>query len=686
MNRSLYFLIISMCMIIAGSCFANQKEVISPNGKLKATFTLNNEGTPVYSLSFKGRPIVGNSKLGFILKNNDNFNKNFKIINSQYSNFDETWQRVWGATKSVRNHYNQLKVQLQEKNGKKRILNILFRIYNDGLGFRYEVPEQPNLKEVDIIDECSNFQMVSDNTCWWSPGDWELYEHLFTKSKLSAIDCKPYLNNDLCSTYIPDLKAVNTPLTMKTPDGMYLSIHEASLVDYAGMTLHVDSTLNLKSTLVAWPDGIRVKTKAPFKSPWRTIQISENAGGLVESNLIENLNEPCKLTDTEWIKPNKYIGIWWEMHLGISSQGIEEGKPHGATTQNAKRYIDFASKHGITSMLIEGWNSGHGEKFGWAFDFTKPYPDFDIQEVIKYGKEKNVALVGQNETCAAAEWYDSKLDSAFRYYNNLGVHVVKTGYVGKVVPIRYYHHGQWMVNHYRRVIEKAAENHIMIISHEVIQGTGESRTYPNWLSRETLRGQEWEAWGNPGNTPEHSTIFPFTTMLGGSIDYTPGIFNIKLEGYNRPNNQVPTTLTKQLALYLTINSPMPMIADLPENYEKYPDAFKFIEDVPSIWQETKVLNGEIGEYLTIARKDKQSDNWFIGSITNQDKRQQDISLNFLDKNKVYEAKIYTDADNADWKNNPTAYKIITQKVKSTDHIKLNLASGGGAAISLKVIN
>jgi hypothetical protein len=613
---------------------------------------------------------------------------NFSVIAAENQTYDETWAHVWGETKEVKNNYNMLTIQLQENTPLKRLMNVIFKVYNDGIGFRYEFPEQENLDDIVIMDEHSQFNLTADHTCWWIPGDWEIYEHLWTKSKLSEIDASAKRNsNFLAQTYIPDEYAVNTPLTMKTDEGLYLSFHEANLTDYSGMTLHIDrENLILSSALVAYPDGSKVITKTPFITPWRTIQVAESAGDLIESNLIVNLNEPNKLNDTEWINPAKYVGIWWEMHLGKSTWNKEGGK-HGATTENAKRYIDFAAENNIQAVLIEGWNTGWedwiGENREGIFDFVTPYSDFDIEEVVNYAKGKGISIIGHHETSAAVSTYEQQLDTAFAFYKHMGINTIKTGYVGMIYPKGQRHHGQWMVNHYRRVLEKAAQNKIMINAHEPIKPTGIRRTYPNMMSREGLRGQEFNAWSDM-NPPEHTVIFPFTRMLAGPIDFTPGIFDIKFDEY-KDENQVNTTIAKQLALYVVIYSPLQMAADLPENYEGNP-SFQFIRDVAVDWDDTKVLNAEIGEYVSIVRKEKNTDNWFLGSITNQEKRDFQIPLNFLNKDKKYQATIYADAPDAHWNDNPTAVVINKQLLTSETIIDIKLAPGGGQAISFVVVD
>jgi glucan 1,4-alpha-glucosidase len=562
---------------------------------------------------------------------------------------------------------------------------VIFRVFDDGVGFRIEFPKQNKLNNVVILSENTQFKLTGDNTCWWTPGDWDIYEHLFNTTRFTEIDALSKRSHKaLAQTYIPE-NAVNLPVTMKTENGIYLSILEANLTNYADMTLKVDKeNLLFQSELVGDDSGVKVRTKTPFVTPWRLILISDKATDLISSRTILNLNEPNKLKDVSWIKPTKYVGIWWEMHLGKSTWDINSGR-HGATTENAKRYIDFASKNGIGAVLVEGWNTGWEHYLGseprdFIFDFVTPYPDYDLKEVVRYAKEKNVQIIMHNETYAHILPYEERLDTAFSLYKSLGIHTVKTGYVGQIVPDGEYHHGQWMVNHYRKVMEKAAEYQIMIDVHEPIKPTGLRRTYPNLMSAEGLRGQEFNAWSpDGGNPPEHLTIIPFTRMLAGPIDYTPGIFDIKFNKYKK-ENQVNTTLAHQLAIYVVIYSPVQMAADLPENYEGHP-AFQFIRDVGVDWDTSIVLNGEIGDFITIARKERNTDKWFLGSITDENAREINISLNFLEKGKEYTATLYEDAEDSHWDKNPTAYKIENKTVDNSDTLKLKLAPGGGTAIS-----
>lgn len=717
---SILTLLIVFAMLGCNSVSEKEFLIKSPGGKAELAFVLAKNGKPAYLLSYNGKRVIDTSFLGFEFKETGFLQDGLQIVDTSTSTFSETWEMPWGEQREVNNHYNEFSVKLKEIKEPNRTFSIVFKLYDDGLGFRYEFPVQAAMDSVVIQDELTQFKLTGDHTCWWIPGDWEIYEHLYTKSLISEIDAGSKRNNKyLAQTYIPDPDAVNTPFTMKVDDNCYMSIHEANLINYASMTLHADKkTLTLSSALAAWEDGTKVKTKTPFVTPWRTIQLAEKPGGLIESNLIVNLNEPNKLVGANWIKTAKYVGIWWEMHLGKSTWDYQStqdmstytetkkasGK-HGATTANAKKYIDFAAANNLDAVLIEGWNTGWEKWIGndrsGIFDWVTPYPDFDIKEVVEYAKNKGIFIIGHNETSSDVGGYNKQLDTAMRFYQSLGIPVVKTGYVGTIIPPVHYHHGQWMVEHYQRVVETAAKYHISVVAHETVKATGIRRTWPNFLSREVFRGQEFDAWSN-GNPPEHLEILPFTVMLGGPMDYTPGIFNILLkkltgngdspkdgvftyqseESY-KPDNRVSTTLCKQLALYVVLYSPVQMASDFPENYVGHP-AFQFIRDVPVTWETTKVLNGEIGEYVTIVRKERNSGNWFLGSITNEESRTFEITLDFLDEGKTYTAIIYADASDADWKTNPVAFTIEEKKFKKGDIYQIKLAPGGGQAVSFFV--
>lgn len=692
--------------VFALSCSSpeeNKATTASPDQSIKVAFQLNAEGKPFYQVFYKNQTVIDTSYLGFDFKDAQSFEKNLKIIKKDTSSFNETWQMPWGEQVDVVNHYNELRIELQETVASSRKMNIVFRVYDDGLGFRYEFPEQPGFGTALITEENTQFNLKKDYKTFWIPGDWDIYEHLYKTTKLSEINALQYANHkNLAQTYIPE-NAVNTPVTLVGADGIHLSFHEAALVDYADMTLKVDTTnLSLKSVLVGSENrDYKVERKLPFETPWRTIQITDNAPSLIESKLIVNLNEPNKIGDVSWFKPMKYTGVWWEMHLGKSTwdySGVQDmtsfttdAKPsgkHGATTENVKKYIDFSAKNNIKGVLVEGWNTGWEHWIGFedregVFDFVTPYPDYDLKEVVRYGREKGVELIMHHETSAATETYTKQQDTAFALMKSLGIHAVKTGYVGKILPKGEYHHGQYMVNHYNNTVIKAAQYQIAVNAHEPIKATGLRRTYPNTIAREGLRGQEFNAWASDGgNPPEHLSIVAFTRMLAGPIDFTPGIFNIKFDEYKK-DNQVNTTLAQQLALYVVIYSPVQMAADLVGHYEANPKPLQFIKDVGVDWEQTKVLNGEAGDYVTIARKERGTGNWFVGSITDENARSFTIGLSFLDVNQKYVATIYKDGKGAHWNNNPTALDIETITVDNTTKINLNLAEGGGAAISLK---
>lgn len=698
-------LTILMVAIVFGSCSTKSKfdtNVASPNEKIKVAFSLSEKGIPTYNITFKDGDIIKASTMGFDLKDAPSLSENFEFVKATSSNFEEVWQMPWGEQLDVENKYNELKIELQETSELKRKLNIVFRVFDDGLGFRYEFPEQENLKDVIITDENTQFNLTADHIVWWAPGDWDIYEHLYNESLFSKIDALSKANHpNLAQTYIPE-NAVNTPVTMRMENGVHLSFHEAALIDYSDMTLKVDTaTFSMTSELVGSErTGYKVKRTVPFTTPWRTLQIAEKATELIDSKLILNLNEPNKLGDVSWFKPTKYTGIWWEMHLGKStwdragSQDMTSfttaAKPHGkhgATTENAKAYIDFSAKNNIGAVLVEGWNTGWEHWIGFedregVFDFVTPYPDYDLKEVVRYGKEKGVEIIMHHETSAATETYTKQQDTAFALMKSLGIHSVKTGYVGKILPKGEYHHGQYMVNHYNNTVEKAAKYQVAINAHEPIKDTGLRRTYPNTISREGLRGQEFNAWASDGGNPaNHLPTIAFTRMLSGPIDYTPGIFDIKFDKYKK-DNQVNTTLAQQLALYVVIYSPIQMAADILESYEGN-KAFQFIREVAVDWQKTIVLNGEVGDFVTIARKEKNNENWFVGGITDENERELTIDFRFLNDKQSYEAIIYEDAPNSHWNNNPTAYNIRSVEVNKSTKLKMKLAPGGGFAISVK---
>ncbi|MBL0744455.1 glycoside hydrolase family 97 protein [Chryseolinea lacunae] len=634
-------------------------EVSSPNGKVTVQFELK-DGVPFYSVLRNKVAVLNPSALGFVLKDLPALNKDFKIVSSTPASFNETWTQVWGEAKTIRNQYNSLTLALEERSNLKRKLNIIFKVYNDGIGFRYEIPAQPNLKNFVILDELTEFALAQDLSAWWIPtyGNDIDSEYLFTQNNVSELK-----------------ETVNTPLTLSAGNKNFVSIHEAALVDYASMALVKKGHHTLKADLVPWANGNRVEAAAPLQTPWRTIQLGDTPGDLVTSYLILNLNEPNKLADVSWIKPGKYNGMWWGMHLKTFTW--EGGPHHGATTANMKELIDFASTHHLSATLAEGWNEGWEGDWtkGENFNFTKPYSDYDLAEVSRYAHEKNVGIIAHHETGGNIANYEKQLEDAFKLCAQYDIHRLKTGYVNRK-PAGELHQGQFMVRHYQKVMEMAAKYKVMLDVHEPIKDTGLRRTYPNMMTREGGRGTEYEAWST-GNPPAHTTIIPFTRCLGGPFDYTPGIFDIQFK--TDGNFRVHTTLAKQLALYVVIYSPMHMAADLPQNYEGKP-AFKFIEDVPTDWDDTKVLNAEIGKYVTTARKDRNSNDWFVGSITNEDARTLPVKLDFLTPGKKYTATIYQDGNGADMVTNPLPLDIVSKEVDATTVLDLKLAPGGGAAI------
>ena len=676
-------------------------EVSSPSGINKIEFALTDEGAPSYLVLNQQDTVIGQSTMGFEFKDQPAFQDGFRILLLQNTTEDETWEMPWGEQREVRNNYSELLVALQEKASPNRKLNIRFRAYDDGIGFRYEFPAQDGVDSLVIMDENTEFQLMGDHTSWWIPGDWDIYEHLYNTTKVSEIDAISKRDHpNLAGTYIPE-NSVNTPVTMRTDSGLHLSFHEANLTDYAGMTLRVDNqNLKLSSGLVGSDlKGHKVKRALPFKTPWRTVQIAETAGDLIESNLIVNLNEPNKLGDVSWFTPMKYIGIWWEMHIDKASwdygmsldengNWVDTGQAHGrhgATTENTKRYIDFAAANGMKGVLVEGWNTGWERWIGFedregVFDFITPYPDYDLEGLAAYAADKGVEIIMHNETSAAPRTYEQQLDTAYQLMNKLGIHSVKTGYVGKLIPKGEYHHGQWMVNHYRKVLEQGAKYQVAINAHEPIKATGLRRTYPNAISREGLRGQEFNAWSiEGGNPPEHLPIVAFTRMLAGPIDFTPGVFDVSLP--TKPESQINTTMAHQLALYVVIYSPVQMACDLPENYEGQP-AFQFIRDVGVDWERTEVLNGEVGDFVTIARQEKETGNWFVGGITDEDPRELDLAFDFLEEGKEYRAIWYRDGHNAHYRDNPTVVEIESATLTSESTATVKLAPGGGFAISI----
>jgi len=681
------------------------QNVQSPSNKIAVNFKLTASGQPTYSVNYKNKTVIFESALGVKLKDKPALDANFKVETSKNTSFNESWKPVLGEQSTIVNHYNELIVFLAQKETNIK-MNIIFRVFDEGVAFRYDFPKQNDLNYFIISDEVSQFNLTENQNVFWIPGDFDSQEYAYNETSFSDINTQKIdLNNGIGVKSIAGQHVIQSPLMMKSPSGLYLNIFEAAVVNYPIMHLNAEvKNYKLSANLVPNAIGDKAYLQAPCVSPWRTIMISDDAKDIVGSKMILNLNEPCKIEDTSFIKPMKYVGIWWEMHVGKStwdyagSQNAQNvltrdllpsGK-HGATTENTKKYIDFAAKNGFDGVLVEGWNTGWEDWFGnWkeeVFDFVTAYPDFDIAAVTAYAKSKNVKMIMHHETSGSVANYERHLDRAFDNMIKYGYPAVKSGYVGKIIPRAEFHDGQTMVNHFNFVARRAADYKLMINSHESSRPTGYSRTYPNYIAAEAARGNEFNAWST-GNPPMHETILPFTRLLGGPMDYTPGIFEIKMSYYDKSKTeQVHTTLAKQLALYVTMYSPLQMAADLPENYERYPDAFQFIKDVAVDWDESKYLEAEPGDYLTVARKTKGKETWFLGAITDENARKSEIKLDFLSKGKKYKAIIYEDAKDADWKNNPIAYKIKMMVVTNTSKINLNLAPGGGTAISFEPIN
>ena len=697
--KKLSLLVLFFCTI------SNAQNIASPSKNLILSFQLTKEGTPSYSVQYKNKTIVSESSLGIKLKETTSLDANFKIDSIGQKSVNEIWHPVLGEQSNVKNNFNQLKVSLSQTTTNRR-LNIIFKVYDEGVAFRYEFPKQSNLNYFIISDEKTQFNLTGNHKVFWLPGDFDSQEYPYTESKISEINTDNIdRNNGIGLKSIAGKYIVQSPLMMKSEEGVYVNIFEAAVVNYPVMHLDVaPEKYQFSSHLVPNAIGDKAYLQAPCVSPWRTIMISDDARDIVSSKMIFSLNEPCKIEDTSFIKPMKFVGVWWEMHIGKSTwdyagsqnaQNAADGqlKPygkHGATTENTKRYIDFAAKNGFDGVLVEGWNTGWEDWFGnWkenVFDFVTPYPDFNLKEVTDYAKAKGVNMIMHHETSGSVANYERHLDRAFKLMKDYGYTAVKSGYVGRIIPRGEFHDGQTMVNHYNFVAQRAAENKIMVDSHESSRPTGFNRTYPNYVAAEAARGNEFNAW-SVGNPPMHETILPFTRLLGGPMDYTPGIFEIKMSHYDKSKTeQVHTTLAKQLALYVTMYSPVQMAADLPENYERYPEAFQFIKDVAVDWQDSKYLEAEPGDYLTVARKEKNGERWFLGAITDEHARDTQIKLDFLFPNKKYKAVIYQDGKDADWKNNPKNYDIKTIEVTSKSKIKLHLANGGGTAISFQPIN
>ena len=678
----------------------------SPNGKLEAKFYLDDSGCPRYELNYKGKAVIKSSKLGLELKDTPSLMNGFTLVDSQKSTFDETWEPVWGEVSQIRNHYNELVVTLEQKEHNRTIL-ICFRLFNDGLGFRYEFPRQKTLNYFVVRDEKTEFAMTGDHKAFWIPGDFDTQEYDYNESKLSEIRglMKGAITPNASQTPFSPT-GVQTALQMVSDDGLYINIHEAALVDYSCMHLELDDkTMIFKSHLTPDALGNMAYMQSPCKTPWRTIIVSDDARDILNSKLTLNLNEPCAYDDVSWIKPVKYMGVWWEMITGYSSWAYTDELPsvklgetnysdctpngkHAANNENVKMYLDFASEHGFDELLVEGWNEGWEDWFGnskdYVFDFLTAYPDFDVVELREYAKSKGMKLMMHHETSSSVRNYERHMADAYKFMADNNYTSVKSGYVGDIIPRGEYHYGQWMNNHYLFAITEAAKYKICVNAHEAVRPTGLCRTYPNLIGNESARGTEYEAFG--GSKPFHTTILPFTRLIGGPMDYTPGIFDIKLDfiGHN-DNRQVNTTLAKQLALYLTLYSPLQMAADLPKNYAKHLDAFQFIKDVAIDWSESVYLEAEPGDYITVARKAKGSDEWFVGGITDENPRKAKFKLDFLDEGKKYVATIYADGKDAGYKTNPTSYKISEKVVTSKTKLNIDLASSGGFAITIRPI-
>lgn len=686
--------------------------VSSPNGAVSVSFSLADGGRPTYEMTYKGRPVVKPSHLGLELAKDKHATKGFAETSlmdgfteshSEVSTFDETWKPVWGETATIRNHYNELLVSLsQDHTG--RQMNIRFRVYDDGMGLRYEFPQQDSLVYFIVKEEHTQFAMTGDHTAWWLPGDYDTQEQETQESRLSEIRARFHDAVNWSNSSVANFSetGVQTSLQMKSQDGLYINIHEAALVNYPAMHLNLDDQhMVFESWLTPDATGNKAYVQVPFNTPWRTVMVSDDARDMLSSNLILNLNEPCKIEDTSWIHSTKYCGVWWEMIVGKSSWNYTDDLPsvdiykvdwnhvrpngrHAANTANVKRYIDFAAKNGLQEVLVEGWNIGWEDwanRWKWdVFDFVTPYPDFDIQYLNEYAHSKGVKLMMHHETSSSTINYERHLEDALNLMNHYGYDAVKTGYVGDIIPRGDFHFSQSMVNHYQYVVEQAAKHHVMVNGHEAVRPTGLCRTWPNLVGNESARGTEYEAFG--GSAPSHTVILPFTRLQGGPMDYTPGILETQLSTWSDNPSWVRTTLCGQLALYLTMYSPLQMAADLPENYEKYDDAFQFIRDVATDWDDSRYLEAEPARYITVARKAKGTDRWFIGGKCNEDGHQSDLRLDFLDKGKKYVCTVYADAKDADYEKNPKAYVITRRTVKQGDRLRLKMAPGGGFAVSL----
>ena len=720
--------IFTLTSFICCALMANAQKLTSPDGNLVMNFSLNQEGAPVYELFYKDKAVIKPSTLGLELKKEDankktsfewtdrtdidqldaktNLMTGFTISDTKNSTFNETWKPVWGEESEIVNHYNELAVTLNQASNDRHII-IRFRLFNDGLGFRYEFPQQKNLNYFIIKEEHSQFAMAGDHTAYWIPGDYDTQEYDYTISKLSEIRSKmKEAITPNSSQYVFSPTGVQTALMMKTDNGLYINLHEAALVDYSCMHLNLDDkNMIFESWLTADVNGDKGYMQTPCNSPWRTVIVSDDARNILASRITLNLNEPCKIEDTSWIHPVKYVGVWWDMITGKGSWAYTDEVPsvklgitdytktkpngkHSANTENVKKYIDFAAEHGFDAVLVEGWNQGWEDWFGktkdYVFDFVTPYPDFDVEEIHKYASSKGVKMMMHHETSSSVRNYERHMDKAYQFMVDNGYNSVKSGYVGDIIPRGEHHYGQWMVNHYLYAVTKAADYKIMVNAHEAVRPTGLCRTYPNLIGNESARGTEYESFG--GNKVYHTTILPFTRLIGGPMDYTPGIFEMDCSKMSPTNtSRVRSTLARQLALYVTMYSPLQMAADIPENYERFMDAFQFIKDVAIDWDESKYLEAEPGEYITIARRAKGTDDWYVGCTAGYNGHKSDLKLDFLTPGKKYEAIIYADAKGTSWDNNPQGYTITKKKVTSKSSLKLTAGIGGGYAISIKEI-
>lgn len=718
MNKFKVLIVLLLCSVMAMAQGENEgnsnkwETAASPNGKVVVRFGIDN-GRPYYTVQYDTKDVIKKSFFGLELAKDKHASKGmketslmdgFELMQTIKTSHDDTWKPVWGETDEIRNHYNEMTVSLLQAKSNRNI-KICFRVYDDGVGFRYEFPQQKDLNYFVIKEEHTQFAMAGDHKAWWLPGDYDTQEQETQESKLSEIRSRFHdaVNWSNSSVAVFSDTGVQTALQMKSDDGLYINIHEAACINYPTMHLNLDDkNMVFESWLTPDATGLKGYMQTPCNTPWRTILVSDDARDMLSSHLILNLNEPCKIKDTSWIHPTKYVGVWWEMIVGKNSWNYTDEFPsvqlgitdyskakpngkHGATTANVKKYIDFAAENGIDQVLVEGWNIGWEDWFGhskdYVFDFVTPYPDFDIDYLNKYAHEKGVKLMMHHETSSSTQNYERHLEAAFNLMNKYGYDAVKTGYVGDIIPRGDHHFSQSTNNHYMHVIEEAAKHHIMVNAHEAVRPTGLCRTYPNMIGNESARGTEYEAFG--GSRPDHTVILPFTRLQGGPMDYTPGILETQLKTWSNNQNYVHTTLVGQLALYLTMYSPLQMVADLPENYKKYNDAFQFIKDVPCNWSRSIYLEAEPADYITVARQDKNSNDWYIGGKCDENGHKSVLKLDFLDKDYVYDCTIYADAKNADYKNNPKAYKITHRKVKKGDVLKLTMAPGGGFAISLE---